>query len=403
MQRGDVRTETPHFSTRVMHVITGLDVGGAEVSLLKLLATLDRSAFESAVVTLKGTGTVAEQIMSLEIPVYSANIRTQGIRVGNLRQLLRTVSSWRPELIQGWMYHGNLAASTLSRLMKGRLPVAWNVRHSIDRLAEEKTRTRWVIRAGALVSRQATRIIYNSHVSAQQHERIGYNRCRTVVIPNGFDPDSFRPSAERRRSLCDELEISKNTIVVGMVARYHPMKDHNNFLEAAKRIQAARSNVVFLMAGRGVSPQNAALKKRIGTSAFGGSVRLLGEVEDVPALMAALDILVSASSCGEGFPNVVGEAMAAGVPCVVTDTGDSAVLVGDHGFVVPPRNETALATAVTTLIDMGSDARMRIGLQARDRIVNNYSLENSAARYTALYNSVLAKDSSPVREKPTMN
>ena len=172
------------------------------------------------------------------------------------------------------MYHANLA-STLAGLTRCRLPVVWNVRHSVDRLEDEKTRTRGVIKAGALISRQANRIVYNSHLSARQHEQLGYRQSRTVVIPNGFDIGSFRPSTERRRHLRDRLGISDETFAVGLVARYHPMKDHRNFLDAARRIQAIHSNVVFLLAGRGVALETRELKEGIRTNAVGPSVRLL--------------------------------------------------------------------------------------------------------------------------------
>ena len=387
MRLGDLQS-SPN-TARVLHVINTLDASGAEVSLHKLLAALDRSRFESAVVSLAGHGVVADKTGALDIPIYSLGLRERGASVRALQQLLHSVKSWRPDLVQGWMYYGNLAAVALAGPMRRRLPIVWNVRHSIDRLEEEKTLTRWSIQAGALLSRQAMRIIYNSQAGAQQHEQLGYSQCYTVVIPNGFDTRRFEPSAERRRQLRNQLGISQDTVVVGMVARYHPMKNHDGFLEAARHIHATHSHVVFVLAGRGVMPENLALKRKTKESGLEESVRLLGEIRDVPPLMAALDVLVSASAYGEGFPNTVGEAMAAGVPCVVTDVGDSAMVVGSHGSVVAPRDTSALATAVATLIDMGRDSRQKIGLEARDRIVNNFSSEDVTARYAALYEAVL--------------
>ena len=385
------RTPTPsrlNGPTRVLHVITGLDVGGAEVNLHRLLATLDPTRFEAAVVSLTTAGVMAEKISTLGIPVHALGLRECGASLKRLQPLFQAVSAWRPQLIQGWMYDGNVGAWILSGLMRGRLPVVWNVRHSLHRLEEEKTRTRWVIKAGALISRHPKKIIYNSCVSAKQHERLGYHQRRTVVIPNGFHTGRFTPSDERRRQVRHRLGISEDAFVVGMVARYHPIKDHDNFLEAAKRIRATRSEVVFLLAGRGVTLENAAFEKGTEVRALGKSVRLLGEINNVPSLMAALDVLVSAST-GEGFPNVVGEAMAVGLPCVVTDVGDSAMLVGEYGFVVNPRDTDALAAAVEKVIDMGRGARVKMGLQARNRIVNNFSLERSGERYAELYQGIL--------------
>ena len=159
------------------------------------------------------------------------------------------------------MYHGNLAALALARLAPGRAPAIWNVRHSIDRLNDEKKSTRWVIRAGSLCSRRAVRIVYNSQVSAQQHECLGYSQRGTIVIPNGFDIDCFKPSAEHRRQMREHLGISTNAFVAGMIARYHPMKDHPNFIAAAKQVRAAHPDAVFVMAGRGITCENSELQK----------------------------------------------------------------------------------------------------------------------------------------------
>ncbi len=389
MQAGDVGTVAPTGPTRVLHVITDLRVAGAQVSLCRLLTRLDRAEFEAAVVSLKVRGVMAERITSLGIPVYSLRLGYRASSALGLRQFHRVAASWRPDLLQGWMYHGNLAASIVAGLMKRSPPVVWNVRHSINRLDEECRPTRWIIKGGALMSRYAKKIIYNSHVSAHQHERLGYSQGRTVVIPNGFDTADFGPSEERRRHMRSTSGISADQFVVGMLARYHPMKDHANFIQAAKRILATHPNAVFLLAGRDVTLENVALRERITTSGLTTSVRLLGEIADVPSFMAALDVLASASAYGEGFPNVVGEAMAVGVPCVVTDVGDSAMLVGDQGSVVPPRDPSALATAIGTLIDLGTDARGKIGLEARDRIVKNFSLADVSGRYAALYGEVL--------------
>ena len=376
---------------RVLHVITGLDVGGAEMNLYRLLATLDRSSFEPEVMSLLARGPMAEKIAALGIPVHSLNWRGRHVNLTRLRRLIGIVRAWSPHLLQGWMYHANLVVSLAAGCTRRRIPVVWNVRHSLDCLEAERTHTRWAIRAGALLSRQPSTIIYNSQTSARQHECCGYRGDRAVVIPNGFDTSCFKPSDDRRSQCRRDLEIGPRELVVGMVARYHPMKDHQNFLEAAQRIHAQRPNVIFVLAGRGVTSENARLWRGRSTEAFGGSVRLLGQVDDVPRLMAGLDVLVSASAYGEGFPNVVGEAMASGVPCIVTDTGDSAHLVGRPEFVVPPRNAEMLASTVITLIDMGHNSRRRRGLEARNRIINEFSLDRTSAQYAGVYEALFER------------
>ena len=375
--------------TRILHVITGLDIGGAEISLHGLLASLDRSRFDASVVSLAGRGPIAERISSLGIPVHALDLRSSGVSPSRVRQVMRAVSSWSPALVQGWMYHGNLGALALSGFRRRRPPVLWNIRHSVDRLEQEKRSTRWVIRAGATLSRRPEGIIYNSRVSAKQHERLGYRHDRGVVIPNGFDTDRFQPSQQRRRQQRGTLGIADNQLVVGMVARYHPMKGHHNFVEAARRLHSVGSDAMFLLAGRGVTSANADLDTHIGTGSFRRRLRLLGEVGDIPSLMASLDLLVSASAYGEGFPNVVGEAMATAVPCVVTDVGDSAFLVGDNRCVVAPKDPDALSAAIASVLDLDENARTSISRQARDRVIRNFSTRKMTARYAAVYESVL--------------
>jgi glycosyltransferase involved in cell wall biosynthesis len=172
---------------------------------------------------------------------------------------------------------------------------------------------------------------------------------------------------------------------MGLVARYHPMKNQEGFLRAAARVVAQRPGVHVLLAGRGVDGDNASLREVIATTGLGGRVHLLGEVADIASLHAALDVEVSASHTVEAFSNAIGEAMACAVPCVVTDVGDSAAVVGTTGRVVPPSDEAALAAALQELLALPVPARRALGQQARERIRQHYDLEAVARTYAALY------------------
>ena len=373
-----------------LHLITGLATGGAEMMLFKLLSYIGCGANEARVVSLMGGGPMRERIQSIGVAVDSLNMRRGMPSFSALRQLRKIVWRYRPDLIQGWMYHGNLAASVAGWFCRNNPPVVWNVRQSLYDLKHERSLTRWVIRANARLSACADAIIYNSRTSARQHEEFGFDASRTFIIPNGFDTEVFRPDENARAGVKRELGVADDTILIGLIGRYHPMKDHRNFLNAAALLGKDFPDVSFLLAGREVDAGNPALGAMIAEMELSGRVFLLGERKDIPQLNAALDI-ASSSSWGEGFANVVGEAMSCGVPCVVTDVGDSAWIIGDTGRVVVARDPGALALAWRDLIALGHYGRQALGGRARQRVIENFSLGAVAQQYEDLYESLIAR------------
>ncbi|HUK09109.1 MAG TPA: glycosyltransferase [Stellaceae bacterium] len=238
-----------------------------------------------------------------------------------------------------------------------------------------------MIRAGGLVSRQPAAIIYNSEASARQHEALGYAAARRVVMAGGFDCELFRPLPEARGAVRNELGLDEDAILVGLMARLHPMKDHVGFLRAAGFVAARHRNVNFVLAGSGITAEAPELLQAIAEYQLEGRVFLLGVRRDMVRLNAALDIACSASSHGEGFSNAIGEAMACGVPCIATDVGDSARLVSNAGMIVPPRDPAALARALGELIEAGAASRRRLGDAARRHVERDFSLQVVAQRY----------------------
>jgi glycosyltransferase involved in cell wall biosynthesis len=311
--------------------------------------------------------------------------------LAHIWRLIDLIRKTKPDIIQGWMYHGNLAAQLASLCTINSASVLWNIRASMYSLSYEKKNTALIIKLGAYLSRYPAAIIYNSMVSASQHETIGYRKDARVFIPNGFDTDLFIPSEEARHSVRTELRIPWESILIGLFGRYHPMKDHANFLKAASLLLERYSNIHFLLAGYGVDNANFQLIEQANNLKIQDHVQLLGERKDIPRLTAALDIGVSASYYGEGFSNVIGEAMSCGVPCVVTNIGDSAKIVGDTGIVVPPSDPQALADGCFELINMTAEQRSKLGLKARQSILDNYSLRAIVRQYEDLYERVLEK------------
>lgn len=380
----------PSKKPTVLHIITSANTGGAEMMALKLIETL-KPSIDSCVIVLMGRGTLSPQLDALNVPVRYIDLE-QGAMPGfaAVRRLIRFAREFCPDVIQGWMYHGNLAGCLARLVLSPRPALIWNVRQTLYGLGNEKGLTGRVIKVGAGLSKIPARIIYNSTLSAAQHEKIGYAQSTRLVIPNGFDLDAFKPDAEQRQKVRAELGVPSGVRLVGHVARFHPMKDHASMFRTARKVVDAMGGVRFVFAGWQMSPDNpevAALLKGLNLDAH---VILLGERRDVRRIMTAFDLAVSSSAWGEGFPNVVGEAMAAGVPCVVTDVGDSAHVVGAFGRVVPPADSGALADAVLDMLALEPEAYAHIAAESRKRMATLFSLDQVGAAYLDLYRKTAA-------------
>lgn len=377
---------------KICHIISGLNLGGAEMMLYKLLCNQNRELYDSWVVSLIEIGSMGERIQRLGIPVYSLGMSRSEFGVNNLKaviQLAGFIKQYSPDIVQTWMYHADLLGGIIAKLTTN-IPIIWGIRHSNLETEVNKRTTIWTAKTCSYLSYLIpNRIACCSKVAREIHIKLGYAADKIKVIPNGFDCEIFQPDLQARLSICEELEILPETILIGLVARFHPQKDHYNFVQAAAKIHTQFPKVHFLLCGKNNTWDNFELVNWLNRSGIRHSSYLLGERQDIPRVIAALDIM-SSSSCGEGFPNVIGEAMACGVPCVVTDVGDSKWLVDDTGRVVPPRDSQALANAWKELIDSGKEERTRLGQAARTRIIEKFSLDSVVRQYESLYETVLA-------------
>jgi glycosyltransferase involved in cell wall biosynthesis len=373
---------------KILHIIVDLDPGGAEVMLQRLLTRTDRARFDSRVLSLTTAGVVAERIRALGVAVESLGMRRGSANPLGLWRLIRFLRKERPHLIQTWMYHADLLGGLAARLA-GNIPVVWGIHHTNLDPGQNKPGTLRIARFNAFLSKYLPRrIVCCSHSTREVHARAGYADDKMVVIPNGFDLSELRPDLAARQDVRRELEVGERAPLVGMVARFHPQKDHANFLEAAKILHGRLPDVRFLLCGDGVTCENRALSDPIRQAGLADHAHLLGVREDVPRLLAALDVAVL-SSVGEAFPLVLGEAMACGVPCVSTDVGDAARIIGETGEVVPPRDPAALAAALERVLNLEAGQRRELGMAARRRIEENYSIENTAGEYEEIYREIL--------------
>ncbi len=374
----------PAGPVRVAHVITDLDVGGAERMLAKLVAGADPARLRHSVISLLPPGKTADEIRAAGVKVASLGMRRGGLPApGAILRLVRLLRAERPDVVQSWLYHADLMA-TLTAPLAGRPALAWNLRCSDMDFRLYGRATRWVVRALACLSRVPAAVVVNAEAGRAAHVALGYRPRRWEVIPNGFDTDVFGPNPAARGAIRAALGLAPDAPVIGMLARFDPMKDHATFLAAAETLARARADVHFVLAGRGVTPDNPALA----APEFAGQLHLLGERSDSAALLAAFDLATLTSAFGEGSPNVVGEAMACATPCVATDVGDSRPMIGATGRVVPPRDPAALAAAWGELLALPAAERQALGAAARARIVADYSLAAVRERYLGLYETL---------------
>ena len=369
---------------RVLHLITGLASGGAEMMLYKLVLSMDKSRFESIVVSLGDMGVVGEVIRSAGIPVYTLNIRNYFGLFCGFRKLIGILNTQRPGVLQTWLYHADLLGLLAGKLTK--LPViAWNIRCSELDEKGIPLSTRLVRRLLAKLSAIPNFVVINSEAGRLAHENAGYLPREWVLIANGFDTDKFRPDTSMRKNFRAQLGVTEATPLIGLVARFHPMKGHEIFLKAASKIAAINDRVRFVLVGTGVDETNPYLQSLVRELGLVGKVYLMGYREDVANILPALDIVSLTSLWGEGFPNVVGEAMACAVPCVITDVGDCAKIVGDAGIVVPANDKAALAGAWEKVLNMTDRERAELGFRGRMRVEAQFSLRCATEQYERVY------------------
>jgi len=374
---------------KILHIISGLPIGGAEMMLYKLLSVIDRDIFEPIVISLTDYGSLGNNIKNLNTPVYKMEMNAGFPNPFKVWRFIKLIRKINPELIQGWMYHGNLAALLAKWVLPNHVPLLWNIRHTPDDLKKEKCTTARVIRIGARLSAQPDQIIYNSKVSEQKHELLGYDNKNKSIIPNGFNCEQFKPFDNAKSRLRHSLDLKKDTLLIGLVARFHIMKDHVGFLHSAGKLNKTYPEIHFVLVGQGVDENNHLLIKLIEDLKIRENIHLLGKRMDVDEITAGLDIACSSSSWGESFSNAIGEAMTCGVPCIVTDVGDSARIVGESGIVVKPGDRKAFADAMVRLIKMSPEERLGLGKLARNRIIKYFSLNLVVKKYENMYQNLL--------------
>lgn len=368
----------------ILHIITGLNDGGAEAVLYRL-CTHDR-ADRHHVISLMDGGKYGPLLAEQGVAVTCLDMPRGRVTWQGVWRLGRTIRQVRPDAVQTWMYHADLLGGAIARLA-GQGNVIWGVHHTTFDAATSPRSTIMVARLCARLSRLVPRrIVCCAEKTREVHAGLGYDPARMRVIPNGYDLSVFQPDPAAGAAVRAELNIRSTQAMIGFVARFHPQKDHGNLLQALALLKERGVAPTCLLIGAGMELDNAALATMIAERGLTDQVHLLGRRSDIPAVMSALDLHVMASAFGEAFPNVLAEAMACGTPCVSTDVGDAGEIVGETGWVVPPRDPAALADAIAVALSLraASDWADRQAA-ARAHIQSNYTVGWMVERYRAAW------------------
>jgi glycosyltransferase involved in cell wall biosynthesis len=373
---------------RICHIITGLDAGGAERALVNVVSHLDPSRFRNEVVSLIEPGIFGRELHAAGIPLVSLGFQRSRPELSGFLKVIRHLRRSRPAILQTWMYHADLLGS-FAHCFVPSARLLWNVRCSDIAGSPESSHLRWMTRLLARMSHRPDAVIVNSRRGRVFHEKIGYRPRRWIELPNGIDTQRFRPRFEQRKQLRSLLGIRTDGPVIGLVARYHPMKDHATFLQAARKFASDHPGACFVLCGTNCDGRNENLNRMISQAGLSGRVILLGCRDDLETIYPAFDLATLSSAFGEGFPNVLTEAMACGIPCVATDVGACQEIIEGHGLIVPPRDPMALAQAWTSILAGPMEPLTR---QARARACEHYGIERICQLYESTYLDVVGAD-----------
>jgi len=359
--------------TNIFFLIRSLNIGGTEHQLIELVKGLDSHHFDITVGLFYNEGALIEEIKSMPwIHVVSLNKSGRWDIIRFVLRFIKLLKSLQPDILYSFLPDANIAGLIAGRL-SGVKQVVWGVRASNMDVSRYDWLARTSLRLSAFLSRFPDTIIANSFAGLRFHQDIGYKTERMKVIPNGIDTKLFKPDHPSGFRLRDEWGIDKKTVLIGLVGRLDPMKGHTTFLHAVKIFDQKEYSVHFVCIGDGKEPYKSEIHSLCRRLGLNGSLIWTGARSDMPAVYSALDVVTSTSSYGEGFSNVIGEAMACGVPCVVTDVGDSAIIVGETGVIVNPEDPQALADGWRSMLKRLNDKSYSIKEMARARIVSHYN------------------------------
>ncbi len=371
---------------RIIILCHSLRVGGAERQITVLAKGLQQIGHEVFIAVFYAGGELEKDLDGSGISILDLQKSGRWDNISFIRRLLNSVKFVQPDIIYSFLFTPNIL-TVLLKPFTPQIKMVWGVRSSKVDLDRYDWLYRLTYRIECFLSRFADLIICNSAAGLRYAAEHGFPKKLMTVIPNGIDLNVFKPDLAARQRVRDEWGIAKNEMLIGLVARLDPMKDHPTFLHAAAMLAQERGDVRFICVGEGSEPYKSNLFSLASKLKLDDRLKWIGPRFDMPAVCNAFDIACSSSS-GEGFSNTIIEAMACGVPCVVTDVGDSAVIVGETGVVVPPSSPEPLRDAFGLLLNQISP---EVSIASRTSIQNRYSNELLVTNTAKVLLEVLCK------------
>ena len=372
----------------VLHIITGLDDGGAEAVLYRLCKFDEKN--KHIVISLMNEGKYGPLLKEIDVDVYSLEMANGKIKLDSIINLYKLIKKLKPDVVQTWMYHADLIGGIVAKLA-GIKNIVWGVHHTTLVKGESKRSTILIAKINAFISKFIPKkIIYCAEKSREVQESIGFIKKKGIVVCNGYNINDFKPNEEAGNNFRSEINIDEKEFLIGHVGRYDPQKDHKNLIEGIALLDKQKISFKVVLVGSNLDNQNEILINIIREKGLENKILLLGKRNDIPNVMNGFDLFVLSSAFGEAFPNVLNEAMACGTPCITTDVGDASIIVGETGWVIPPKNPQALANAISiSAKEKYENIKNWTNRKnsARNRIVENFSIEKMAESYQKVWNS----------------
>lgn len=378
---------------KIAHISTGLETGGAEVQLFRLLGAFDKNKCELMVIGLDRDTYLGDRIRELGIPVHALNIKKKPAAIAQAYKLLK---EFNPDIIHGTMYEGGVVGSVLRKFLPNKPAVIWTVHEGLENYRQESYRKQLQLRFWGLLSKMPECMMYVSRLNRDQHLDWGFNNDKALVIPNGVDTQRFYSNKKVRKTIRKSLGIPQNSFVIGITARFHPVKNHIGFINAAALLTKVHPDTHFIMVGTNVDADNKELTDLIAKHSLQKSVHLLGNREDIPDIVNAYDV-AALTSFGEAFPLTLGEAMASAIPCVATKVGDNALIIKETGRVVPVDNDAAMAAAWQELLEMDKREFKQLGQAALKRVMDKFTLTLQVQQHEDLYEMLYQQNQKSVK------
>ena len=369
---------------KIAHISTGLDTGGAEVQLYRLLSAFDKTKFEMMVIGLDHDTYLADRMRELGLTVLTLDLKKSPHAIFKAFKLLK---EFNPDVIHGTLYEGGVVGTVFRRFLPKKPPVIWTIHDGLENYRKEPLRKQIQLRLWGLMSGLPECLMYVSHLSCEQHLAWGFNNQKALVIPNGVDINRFQPDPAARKNIRESLNIPQDAFVIGITARFHPVKNHVGFINSAAILAKSHPETHFIMVGTNIDENNQELVELIKSHGLQDNIHMLGNREDIPDIVNAYD-LAALTSFGEAFPLTLGEAMAVSVPCVATNVGDNEFIIKDTGRVVPAADDIAMANAWKEMLEMDKAEFKQLGEAALQRVLSKLAFSQQVKQHEDLYETL---------------